>query len=253
MFRSRRIGLILVPALSLAAACGGSAATPPLTTVAPAVSSTAPSAISTLLASGPLESIPPGALFVNYLDLPQTAGGLIKHAHLPGFVYGVSGTAEMDVDGVAPSMIQPGGAAFIRAGVMHSHVNPGTAGNDWWFIALRPAASRPLPMIVPGQKELYTTPDLTTVATGAYTETLTDSRLPANGIDRLAGSSIRVLYVLEGQLAVSGDAAMTGSASPGQGLYSLPGSSLVLTAGPGGARYLTFTMTPRAIDPQITP
>src|SRR5204862_341659 len=125
--------------------------------------------------------------------------------------------------------------------------------NDWWFVALRPAASRPLPMIVPGQKELFTTPDLTTVATGAYTETLVDSRLPANGVDRQTGPSIRVLYVLDGQVAVHGDAGMTGSASAGQGLYSLPGASLVLTAGPGGARYLTFTMTPRAIDPLITP
>ena len=250
MLRSRRIGPILAPVLILAAACGGSAATAPSPPAA--TSSPAPSVSATLLASGPLESIPPGALFVDYLDLPQTAGGVIKHAHLPGFVYGVSGTAEMDLDGFAPSLIQPGSAAFIGAGVMHSHVNPGTAGNDWWFVALRPAASRPLPTIVAGQKELYTTPDLTAIAPGAYTETLTDSRLPANGIDRQAGPSIRVLYVLEGQVAISGDAAMTGSASAGQGLYSLPGASLVLTAGPSGARYLTFTMTPREIDPRIT-
>src|SRR5438067_4871020 len=241
MFGSRRVLAIVAAALVLAAACGGSASPAPpaaAPTLAP------PSAVSSILASGPLAAIPTGALFVNVLDLPQAAGGVIKHAHLPGFVYAVSGTPEMDADGAAAMMIQPGNAAFIGAGVMHSHINPGTSGNDWWFVALRPAASRPLATIVAGQKELYTTPDLTTIATGSYTETLTDSRLAAKGIDRQAGPVIRVLYVIEGDVTVSGDAGMVSTASAGQGLYSLPGASLVLTAGPGGAHYLTFTMTP---------
>lgn len=240
MFRSRRVGLIVAATLILAAACGGSASPAPST----ATPSAAPSVTSNILASGPLASIPAGALFVNYLDLPQAAGGVIKHAHLPGFVYAVSGTPEMDVDGAAPTMIQPGNAAFIGSGVMHSHINPGTSGNDWWFVALRPAASRPLATIVAGQKELYTTPDLTTVATGTYTETLIDSRLPATGIDRQSGPSMRVLYVIEGDITVSGDAGMVSTASAGQGLYSLPGANLVLTAGARGAHYITFTMTP---------
>src|SRR5437763_241573 len=184
MFGSRRVLAIVAAALVLAAACGGSASPAPpaaAPTLAP------PSAVSSILASGPLAAIPTGALFVNVLDLPQAAGGVIKHAHLPGFVYAVSGTPEMDADGAPAIMIQPGNAAFIGAGVMHSHINPGTSGTDWWFVALRPAASRPLATIVAGQKELYTTPDLTTIAAGSYTETLTDSRLAAKGIDRQAG------------------------------------------------------------------
>ena len=241
MFGSRRTLALVAATLILAAACGGSASPAP---AAAAPTPPPPSVVSSILASGPLAAIPPGALFVNVLDLPQAAGGVIKHAHLPGFVYAVSGTPEMDADGAAAMMIQPGNAAFIGAGVMHSHINPGTSGNDWWFVALRPAASRPLATIVAGQKELYTTPDLTTIAAGSYTETLTDSRLAAKGIDRQAGPVIRVLYVIEGDVTVSGDAGMVSTASAGQGLYSLPGASLVLTAGPGGAHYLTFTMTP---------
>jgi redox-sensitive bicupin YhaK (pirin superfamily) len=97
---------------------------------------------------------------------------------------------------------------------------------------------------VPGQKELYTTADLTQIAPGAYTETLSDSRLTANGVDKQAGSSVRVLYLIDGTLTVSGDAAMTGSVSAGQGAYSLPGANLILTAGTAGAHYLTFTLTP---------
>jgi len=235
--------LIVVAALAITAACGGAASPAPQAT--PTASPSAPpSATVTVLASGRLDSIPTGALFVNYVDLPQAAGGSIKHQHIAGFVYTVQGTHEMDVDGAAPLMIQPGKAAFVGAGVMHAHVNPGTTANDWWFIGLRPAASRPLPTIVAGQKELYTTADLTQIAAGTYMETLSDSRLTATGVDRQTGPSLRVLFLIDGNLTVSGDAGMTSTVSAGQGAYSLPGANLVLTAGPAGAHYMTFSLTP---------
>ena len=237
----RRMELIVVVALALTTACGAAASpapqAAPTATVAPA-----PATVS-VLASGRIESIPPGALFVNYVDLPQAAGGSIKHQHIAGFIYTVKGTHRMEVEGAAPLMIEAGKAAFIGAAVMHAHVNADAAANDWWFIGLRPAASRPLPTIVPGQKELYTTADLTQITPGAYSEALSDSRLTANGVDRQSGPSLRVLYLIDGTLSVSGDAAMTGTLSAGQGAYSLPGANLVLTAGTGGAHYLTFTLT----------
>ena len=234
----QRIGLAMVATIALAA-CGGSASP-----AAPAPVSTPTGVTSSVLASGRLDSIPAGALFVNYLDLPQAAGGSIKHQHGAGFVYTVQGTHEMDVDGVAPAMIAAGKAAFIGSTVMHNHLNPGTAANDWWFVGLRAAASRPLPTIVAGQKELYTTADLTQIAPGSYTETLTDNRLMANGVDRSASPSLRVLILLDGELSVSGDPQMTGTVKAGQGTYSLPGATFVLTAGPAGAHYLVFTLTP---------
>jgi len=238
----RRMELIGAAALVLTAACGGAASPAPQAT--PNVTVPPAKVTTSILASGRIESIPAGALFVNYMDLPQAGGGLIKHQHIGGFVYVVQGTHEMDVDGAAPTMIQPGKAAFIGAGVMHSHVNAATAANDWWFIGLRAAASRPLPTIVPGQKELYTTADLTQIAPGPYTETLSDSQLPAKGIDQQFGPSLRVVFVIDGTLTVSGDAAMTGTVTAGQGAYSLPGANLVLTAGNAGAHYVTFTLTP---------
>jgi redox-sensitive bicupin YhaK (pirin superfamily) len=231
-----RMGLITVAALALGAACGGSAS--------PAAVKPPPGVTANILASGRLDSIPTGTLFVNYLRLPQAAAGSINHKHLAGFVYAIGGTVEVDVVGASPLTIQPGQAAFIGANVMHNHRNPGTADNDWWFVALRPTASRPLATIVPGQKELYTTADLTQISAGQYTETLTDNRLPANGVDRQAGSSLRVLYVLDGNVTVSGDAGMAGTVATGQGAYSLPGANLVVTAGPTGGHYLTFTLTP---------
>jgi hypothetical protein len=112
------------------------------------------------------------------------------------------------------------------------------------FVALRPTASRPLPTIVAGQKELYTTGNLTQITAGQYTETLSDNVLPANGVDRQTGSSLHVLYVLDGYVIVSGDALMAGSLVVGDGAYSLPGANLAVTAGPTGAHYLVFTLTP---------
>lgn len=243
----RRMGPILAATLLLvlAAACGGAAPVAQVTpSAAPIVTAAPAAATTTILASGRLDALPTGTLFVNYLDLPQAAGGAIKHQHIAGFVYSIQGTHEMDVEGTAPLMIQPGAAAFIGVGVMHSHVNPAAAANDWLFIGVRPAASRPLGLLVPGQKELYTTADLTQLTPGAYTETLSDSRLAANGVDRQAGQSLRVILVIDGGLTVSGDAGMTGQISAGQGAYSLPGANLVLTAGTSGAHYLTFVLTP---------
>lgn len=234
-----RIGLVAFGALAtlaLGGACGGSA--PPAAVKAPAGVAT------NILASGRLESIPPGTLFVNYLRLPQAAAGSIKHKHLAGFVYAVEGTVEMDVEGAAPLIVPPGQAAFIGASIMHNHLNSGAVANDWWFVALRPSASRPLATIVSGQKELYTTADLTQITAGPYTETLSNNLLPANGVDRQSGQSLRVLYVLDGNVTVSGDAAMAGTVSAGQGAYSLPGATLVMTAGPTGGHYLIFTLTP---------
>jgi hypothetical protein len=237
----RRMGLIVV-ALVLTAVCGGAASPAPQAT--PIATATPAPVTATVLASGRIESIPAGSLFVNYMDLPQAAGGSIKHAHIAGFVYSVQGTHEMDVEGAGPLMIPSGKAAFIGATVMHVHANPGATANDWLFIGLRPTSSRPLGVIVPGQKELYTTADLTQITPGSYTETLSDSRLTANGIDRQTGPSLRVLFLIDGTLTVSGDAAMTGTLSAGQGAYSLPGANLVLTAGTAGAHYLTFTLAP---------
>jgi quercetin dioxygenase-like cupin family protein len=234
-----RIGLIALSAaatLAVGVGCGGSAT--------PAAVKPPPGVTTNILASGRIESIPSGTLFVNYLKLPQAAAGSIKHKHLAGFVYALGGTVELDVEGAAPLIIPPGQAAFIGANIMHNHLNSGTVANDWWFVALRPAASRPLATIVSGQKELYTTADLTQINAGPYTETLSNNLLPANGVDSQTGQSLRVLYVLDGNVTVSGDAAMAGTVSAGQGAYSLPGANLVMTAGPTGGHYLIFTLTP---------
>lgn len=231
-----RIGLIAVAMLAFGVACGG--------TASPAAVKPPPGVTANILASGHLDSIPTGTLFVNYLKLPQAAAGSINHKHLAGFVYAVGGTVEIDVVGASPLMIQPGQAAFIGANVMHNHLNPGTSGNDWWFVALRPTASRPLATIVSGQKELYTTADLTQVSAGQYTETLTNNLLPAKGVDRQTGPSLRVLFVLDGNVTLSGDAGMAGTVAAGEGAYSLPGANLVVTAGPTGGHYLIFTLTP---------
>lgn len=232
----RRFNVVTLAAVVLVTACGGSPA--------PAAAKPPAAVTSSVLASGRVDAIPTGSLFVNYLDLPQTAGGSIKHKHGAGFVYAQQGTIGVNLDGAGPMMLQPGQAAFIGANVAHEHLNPTAAGNDWWFVGLRASASRPLPTIVTGQKELYTTADLTQISPGAYAESLVDDRLPAKGVDRESGPALRVVYVLNGPVTVSGDVAMAGVVPSGQGAYALPGSDLVLTAGSTDAHYLVFTLTP---------
>src|ERR1700674_4212064 len=105
-----RIGLVTAAALALAVACGGSASPP--------VAKPPPGVTATILASGHLDSIPPGTLFVNYLKLPQATAGSINHKHLAGFVYAVGGAVEVDVAGASPLMVQPGQAAFIGGQVI---------------------------------------------------------------------------------------------------------------------------------------
>ena len=243
----RRMGPSFVAALVLTAACGGAASPAPQASPSAkpvATAALAPAAV-TVLASGRIDSIPDGTLYVDYMDLPQVAGGSLTHQHIGGFVYAVQGTHEMDVAGIAtPTMIEPGKAAFIGGTVMHSHVNPSPTGNDWWFIGLRASSTRSRPAVLPGQKIMYASGDVTQITPGAYTETFTDSRLTANGTDHQTGPSLRVLYVLDGTVTVTGDAATAGTISVGQGTYSLPGATVVLTAGAAGAHYLMFTLTP---------
>ena len=99
---------------------------------------------------------------------------------------------------------------------------------------------------MPGQKELFATADVTQISQGAYTESLSDNRLQAKALDRETGPSLRVLFVLDGSLPVSGDAGMAGAVDAGHGAYSLPGANLLLTAGPSRAHYLAFVLTPAA-------
>lgn len=237
--RRRRLAILVVGILG--AACGS--ASPPLPAAAPDLAKPSGFATSTL-ARGLPAPLPGGALYANVIDLPQDGGGAITHAHVAGFVYAIAGIHSMPVDGGATVTLNPGEAGFIGAGVKHSHVNPGTATNDWYFISIRPTAARTAPNIVPGQKVLFATDDLAAFPAGAYAQQLDRVAIAAGGrgAPRMHGG-IELDYVLSGSLSVHGEVGKTVSVSAGQGYLRLPGSGSQDFAGTAGAVYLAFFAT----------
>jgi len=75
------------------------------------------------LAQGPVEALPPGGSFLSIVDLPQPPGASLgSHAHVPGFVYVLSGEAAI-VENGSTTVLNPGEGHFIPALSVHTHKN----------------------------------------------------------------------------------------------------------------------------------
>ena len=73
---------------------------------------------------GNVPSLPPGPVFISVLELPQPAGAVLgPHAHIPGFVLDVSGTATMAIAGRGTVDVGPGAAVFTANLQRHDHEN----------------------------------------------------------------------------------------------------------------------------------
>jgi hypothetical protein len=76
------------------------------------------------LAEGPVKALPPGESFLSIIALPQPAGASLTHGHIPGFVYGLSGTATIvDEDTGTEHAVGVGEGHFISALAVHTHEN----------------------------------------------------------------------------------------------------------------------------------
>lgn len=75
------------------------------------------------LAQGPVAALPPGGAFLSIVDLPQPPGASLgPHAHVPGFVYVLSGEATI-VDNGSEMTLNRGEGHFIPALAVHTHKN----------------------------------------------------------------------------------------------------------------------------------
>jgi quercetin dioxygenase-like cupin family protein len=73
---------------------------------------------------GSVAALPPGPVFISVLELPQPAGAVLgPHAHIPGFVLDVSGTATMAIAGRGTVEVRPGDAVFTASLQSHDHEN----------------------------------------------------------------------------------------------------------------------------------
>jgi|GEM_PF-2411062 len=74
---------------------------------------------------GKVAALPAGPVFISVLALPQPAGAVLgPHAHIPGFVLDVSGTATIAIAGRGTVDVRPGVAVFTASLLSHDHENP---------------------------------------------------------------------------------------------------------------------------------
>jgi quercetin dioxygenase-like cupin family protein len=73
---------------------------------------------------GGVAALPSGPVFISVLELPQPAGAVLgPHAHIPGFVLDVAGTATMAIAGKGTVEVRPGEAVFTASLQSHDHEN----------------------------------------------------------------------------------------------------------------------------------
>ena len=225
------------------AACGGAAAQPPAADAWQAQGFSQAS-----LAGGAVDAFPAAPLYINVIDITQQPAGNITHKHIAGFVYAVTGTHRMVVDGGATQDIGPGQAGFVGNNVGHSHIDAGQAPNDWWFISLRPSSLR-TSTLVPGQTVLFGTEDLPAAdlrAAPSYTESLASARLAENGrsaAHRRGGPAL--IFATSGTISVKVAGRPAATVAAGSGIYVPPGTAeQERNASSQAAAYLTFQVSP---------
>jgi quercetin dioxygenase-like cupin family protein len=155
------------------------------------------------LGDGKIDALPAGTLYVQYLDVPQSVGAPITHAHIAGFVYTHVGTHRLAITGGETKDVKTGEAVFVPANVGHTHSNPGPSANSWYFVSIRPNTARTAAATFPGQKEAFATQDLAALPAGAYSLGLRRVTIQPNG--RTAAhkhGGLETILVLDGSVEV---------------------------------------------------
>jgi quercetin dioxygenase-like cupin family protein len=253
------IGTRALTSLAIVAVIAGCGAATPSTTASSASPSIAASTSPTTAAStakaegaktdvlgdGKIAALPAGTLYVQYLDVPQAAGAPITHAHIAGFVYTHTGAHRLAIDGGETKDVKAGEAAFVPANAGHTHSNPGTSTNGWYFISIRPNTARTASPTFPGQKEAFATPDLAALPAGAYSLGLRYVTVQPNG--RTAAhkhGGMETIVVLEGAVEVRAQGVAMKTLQKGDGTSIEADTPLqVWNKGTTPAKFLAFFVT----------
>jgi quercetin dioxygenase-like cupin family protein len=229
----------------LVSACGTGAAASPKGS--PTVSlASATGFVSTVVANGQVDALPTGTLFANIISIAQPANSAIPaHSHVAAFIYVVTGSQILTLQGQPPVTIQAGSATFMPNMVSHIHANPGSSPNLWYVIGVRPRGVNTVPPNVIATL-VYATPDLPAFVPGAYSERLLLATLQPGG--RSAAhlhSGLEVILVLDGTLTLHSLGQSARSLSAGQGAYILSRTTLqVINTGATVGHYLAFVVWP---------
>jgi len=123
--------------------------------------------------------------------------------------------------------------------------------NDWLFISVRGVANRGGVMPLPTASRLYESPNLMGLPSGPYTETLDEVTVaPAAPAWDVGSAGAKVLFVLDGRVAVQSAGASPVQLGARQATLLQPGVSAGLLGANGQpAHLLIFSVTPGAAAP----
>jgi quercetin dioxygenase-like cupin family protein len=226
------------------AGCGGATPSGASPTTA-ASTAKAQSATTENLGDGKITALPAGTLYIQFLDVPQAAGAPITHAHIAGFVYTYTGVHRLAIQDGETKDLKAGEAAFVQANVSHTHTNPGTSANGWYFVSIRPNTARTASPTFPGQKEVFATPDLAALPAGAYSLGLRVVTIQPNG--RTAAhkhGGLESILVLDGSVELRVQGASAKTLQKGDGTFIEADTPLQITnKGTAAAKFLAFFVT----------
>jgi quercetin dioxygenase-like cupin family protein len=231
----------------LIAGCGtaGTSTASPTIAASPASTAKAANATTDSLGDGKIDALPAGTLYIQYLEVPQSVGAPITHAHIAGYVYTSVGTHRLAITGGETKDLKAGEAAFVPANVGHTHTNPGPSASTWYFVSIRPNTARTAAPTFPGQKEAFASADLASLPAGAYSLGLRVVTIQPNG--RTAAhkhGGLETILVLDGsvELRVQGAAAKT--LQKGEGTSIQADTALQISnKGTAPAKFLAFFVT----------
>jgi quercetin dioxygenase-like cupin family protein len=251
----------LAAAAVVIAGCGGTAGTS--TTGTSPTSAAGPAkavgATTDNLGDGKIDALPAGTLYVQFLDVPQSVGAPITHAHIAGYVYTHSGTHRLAITGGETKDVKTGEAVFVPPNVGHTHSNPGPSANSWYFVSIRPNTARTAAATFPGQKEAFATADLAPLPAGAYSLGLRVVTIQPNG--RTAAhkhAGLETLLVMDGSVEVRVQGAAAKTLQKGEGTSIEADTPLQISnKGTVPAKFIAFFVTadgkPFSTDVETSP
>ena len=196
------------------------------------------------LAAGRVDTLPTGSEFARVQVFVQEPGSQFpSRTHQPGFDYVAAGVQRLQLVDGERFDIDAGTAVFQRS-IAHSHINPGTVPNRWYFFALVPSAVRGQPQVVATARVVFASEDVPPAALSAtsYVETLRRVTLEPGGRSaarRFGG--FEVVFVLDGELTVAVAGRPQAHLSADEGVLVSPNTvTQELATGTGTVRYLAF-------------
>ena len=210
----------LAAAAVVIAGCAGATPSTARTASPTTAASTAKATGSTTdnLGDGKIDALPAGTLYVQFLDVPQSVGAPITHAHIAGFVYTHVGTHRLAITGGDTKDVKAGEASFVPPNIGHTHSNPGPSANSWYFVSIRPNTARTAAATFPGKRRRSPRRDLAALPAGAYSLGLRVVTIQPNG--RTAAhknGGLETMLVMEGSVEVRVQGAAAKTLQKGEG------------------------------------